>query len=102
MADKADKQGSIRVPGLGGDFSRVAKACGGHCGRPVPCLTQDLVQAWHPVPRLGCCDAVGAQDSSPHPGHVASTDWMCSESLGTGCFSKEGTELTCRVRTGLE
>ena len=63
MADKADMQGSIRVPGLGGDISQVAL---------------------HSVPRLGSCDAEGAQDSSPHPCHVAGTDWRCSESLGTG------------------
>lgn len=44
-ADKADTRGTIRVPGLGGDISWVAVACGTHCGRPVPLATQGPAQA---------------------------------------------------------
>lgn len=102
-ADKADRQGGIRAPGLGRDIIWVVTACGTHYGRPVPLLTQGLAQVFQ---QLGSCDGAGAQDSSPHPCHVGGTDWMCSESLGTKrwdiSFSKGGREFVCRVRTGFE
>lgn len=74
MAGKADAQGSIRAPRLGGDISQVATVCGAHCGCPVPLLTQGLAQALYPLLRLGCCDSAGAQDFCPHPCRVTGMD----------------------------
>lgn len=63
-ADKADMQSTITVPGLAGDISRVAMACGTHCGCPIPALTRGVPQALREAVQLQCCGCPGQISAS--------------------------------------